>query len=937
MPSFLEKLKRQADGELLSDTFSKKIYSVDASIYEVEPLGIFYPRNLMDVQLAAELAKDFEVPLIPRGAATGTAGGCLGRGLVLDFSKHMNRILAIDPERREAVVEPGVVQNHLNRNIRPYGLRLGPNTSTGNRATIGGMIAANSAGAHSLRYGMMADALLEVEMVCQEGETLRFHPLSKQQYRNKLHLRGLEGKIYRMARKFAKNHKKAILSAYPNIPRKVSGYNLLPLLEDTPNLSPFIAGSEGTLGLLTQAKVALAPFPKFVGICVLSFSGLKEAFETVSKILDQNPYSFEMIDERIIEAGKQSPMMRGELNWLSDQAKILFFIEWDSDTKEELEKKLAAFVKTAEKNRWGTAPFSVSGRKQMAQIWKLREAGLGLLMSRRSYEKAIAFIEDIALPPRHLKDFLPPFLEVLKSHHKEAGFYGHVGAGCLHIRPYIDLRKEEELKTMQAIMEETTELVKTHGGVLSGEHGDGLIRSWLNPKLFAPEIYTLFQEVKKTFDTRDIFNPGKVVNGPPLADNLRISPQTKFNRFETFLSFEKEGGFELSVEMCNGNGECRKDEGLMCPTFQATKDEHFSTRGRAQSLRAIVGGRLPKAAFTSPELYEILDWCIECKGCKTQCPSQVDMAKIKSEFLYHYQKEHGFSLRSKLFAHVNTLSYFASFTPTLANSLAPLILPRLGISKERSLPPFAPKTFSSLFKKYRQPSNLEKKVYLLVDTFTEYNSPEIGVDALKILNALGFEVVIQKQTCCGRPMLSKGFLPQAKKQAEKVYKKLKASHEQAIPVIGLEPSCFFTVKDDYTDLLPGADPKVFQNIWYFDTFIKHLPYKLKLRLPTSPPLIHRHCYHKSVETSLNDASPIPEGIILPTGCCGMAGSFGYEAEHTDFSRKIAQTTLLPYLPRDEKKIVIANGFSCRSQIKELDGSSPLHLAQYLAEWMEPLP
>lgn len=932
MQALTEKLKRQVDGEVLTDTFSKKIYSTDASIYLVEPLGVFYPKHEEDVLRAVELADQYEVPLIPRGAATGTAGGCLGSGLVIDFSKYMNKILAIDPETKIAVCQPGVVQESLNDAVRPYGLRLGPNTSTGNRATLGGMVAANSAGAHSLRYGMMEDAMVGVELICSTGEKVAFTQVTPSEMRSKLSLKGMEGRAYRLARRLGGEHKKAIQKAYPNIPRKVSGYNLLPLIESEPHFPKFFAGSEGTLGLITQMTTKLAPFPKFTGICVLPFNGLDEAFSTVKGILNESPYAFEMIDKKIIEAGKSAPMMRGKTRWIQGDPEILFFVELDGETKEELEEKLARFLAKAKQKKWGSSPFTLSDQREIKNIWELREAGLGLLMAKRSYERAIAFIEDLALPPLHLKEFLPPFLSILKKYHKEAGFYGHVGAGCLHIRPYIDLRKEEELKTMQAIMEETTELVKLQGGVLSGEHGDGLVRSWLNPKLFSKEIYSLFEMVKKTFDPKGIFNPGKVVNGPPLTQNLRTSPQSKQTKISTFLSFEKEGGFELSVDMCNGNGQCRKNTGLMCPTFQATKDDHFSTRGRAQALRAIISKELPEQAFVQKELFDILDWCIECKGCKTQCPSEVDMAKMKSEFLYHYQKANGFTLRSKLFAHIHTLSKAASWTPSLANYFAPYLLPLFGIASERSLPQFAKRTFSRLFKSCRQKEGLKKKAYLFIDTYTEFNTPEIGLDAVKVLNALGFYVLPLAKKCCGRPMLSKGFLPQAKKTASSLYPLLRQAAKEEIPVVGLEPSCLFTIKDDFKDLL-DTDKQVMNNIWYFDTFIEALPHKLKLKESEHAPLIHRHCYHKAIEERLSDQGPIPEGKVLPTGCCGMAGSFGYEKEHAAFSKQIAKTTLLPYLPQNLKGVIVANGLSCRSQIKDLVGKKPLHLAQFLASNM----
>ena len=585
----------------------------------------------------------------------------------------------------------------------------------------------------------------------------------------------------------------------------------------------------------------------------------------------------------------------------------------------------------------------------MQHVWALRKAGLGLLMSRRSYSRAIGFLEDVAVSPHVLAPFMKRFLDYLATKGKQAGVYGHVGAGCIHVRPFINLRKQDDLRLMEQMMLDISDLLLEYGGTLSGEHGDGLVRSWLNEKMFGPRLYQAFCELKHAFDPEGRMNPGKVVHAPPLLQDLRISPDTIQTELDTQFDFTRDGGFELAVDMCNGNGSCRKREGLMCPSYQAYGDEMHSTRARAQALRGIVNQRMPMEDFHSDELHEILDWCLECKGCKTQCPSQVDMAKIKAEFLYHYHEAKGASLRSKLFAYIPQLSAVASRVPRLANLLArsPLqrsLLGAIGVATERSLPPFATQRFSTWLKRHAKQEPSSQQVVLFNDTYTEFNHPEIGIAAYEILSALGYQVIVPPWTCCGRPMISKGFLPQAKQRAQSVVDVLYRYAKLGIPIIGLEPSCILTVKDDYRDLLSGNQRQhVVDNTLTLDQFLeKEIDagnFRLSLTKKVAPVLLHGHCHQKSLvgmQSTLNVLRTLPGITVeeIPSGCCGLAGSFGYEEEHYDMSMVIAEQVLAPRIRKSpEHTLVVANGMSCRSQIMHSTGREAMHLAQIIASML----
>lgn len=894
-----QQLLEETDSEVKFDPITRKIYSVDASIYEVMPLGVVIPKTQTDLQKCVTIAAKNGVPIIPRGAATGITGGCLGEGLVIDTSKYLNKILHLDLEKKLVKCEPGVIQDDLNMYLAPHGLRLGPDTSTGNRATIGGMAANCAAGAHSLFYGTMADAVHEIELILSSGEVVTFNEIWQ------------KGEIFRTLEEIRKEDAKVIESHFPSIPRRASGYALDRIIKPNFNPAEIIIGSEGTFGIIQSITLKVVPKPTYLEMYLIAFDSMQKAMEAVPTFLKDHPFALEMIDDIILEAGRNSPGLRGRTEWLTAIPQALIVAEFNHPVDLYLNLPGVSFVQ------------KLTDPKEMQHVWDLRKAGLGLLLSKRTYSRAIAFIEDISVPPQNLARFMDKFLPYLAKLHMNAGIYGHVGPGCLHIRPYLDLRAPEDIVLLKKMMEDVADLVKENGGAMSGEHGDGLIRSWLNERLFGKEIIAIFQKLKHAFDPLGLMNPHKIVDPLPVDTHLRKSPTINP---PTFLSFKKEGGITLTADLCNGNGNCRKKEGVMCPSFQVTHDEYDSTRARAVMFRDALRDTDP---LSNNDLHEILDLCIQCKGCKTECPSNVDMAKMKSETLFHFQEKYGYSLRSRIFAHLDTLSKWFHplrdiYNPLLKTGLSSI----LGIVGP--MPLFAPKRFSKMAAEIKQPPG--KKVALFIDTYTEFYCPEIGMAAIKVLNKLGYNVTVPPWTCCGRPALSKGFLNKAKANAIKLSETLEHFAHEKIPFISLEPSCHFTLFDEFSEL-----PRP-QHWYLFDSFIeKHLP--LPITSLEESVVIHGHCHQKALQgmkDTLSCLQSIPNLFVreIPSGCCGMAGSFGHEKEHAEFSKQIGELVLLPYIRSlPDSTSIIANGYSCRTQIKQYTNRKAQHLAEWLSERM----
>jgi FAD/FMN-containing dehydrogenase/Fe-S oxidoreductase len=957
MDNLLHDLQQHISGEVRFDAVSKTLYSTDASIYQIEPLGVVIPRHADDVVAAITVAGEHGVPVLPRGGGTSLAGQTVGKALVIDVSPHMHQVLELNTEEHWAWVQPGLVQDQFNAYLRPYGFLFGPDTATSNRATLGGMIGNNSAGARSVLYGKTIDHVLELQVALSDGSTTTLRPLDKAALEQKQRGSTLEAQIYREVTRIAHENREAILERYPKIMRRVSGYNLDEFITDGPcNLAKMVVGSEGTLAAVTAAKVRIMPRPAATAVLVVHFDDMIRSVEATGTILSFAPSAVEMVDRQIVNAARGAKEFEGHLPFLQGEPDAVIIAEFYGETAEEVADKVAQLEASLRREHLGYAYSQALTAQVQADVWKMRKGGLGLLMSTRDEHKPIAFIEDTAVDPAKLPEFLRRFRQIIAAHDTTAGYYGHASVGCLHIRPGIDLKQQSEVDKMFAMIQEISDLVMEYGGSMSGEHGDGLARSWLNEKHFGPTLYQAFKEVKRAFDPRNRMNPGKVVDGPSPKDNLRYGANYEAIEITTNLDFNRDGGFATAIEMCNGNGACRKlGDGTMCPSYQATLDEQHSTRGRANALRAILAGRLPKEAFVSKALYDTLDLCLECKACKTECPSNVDMAKLKYEFLSHYYAAHGTPLRARLFARIATLNRIGQRLAPLSNWLArsPLskwVMTQLGIAPQRSLPAFASQTFSQWFARRPLADRPARRgqVVLFHDTFMEYNCPEVGQAATQLLEAAGFEVVLVARKCCGRPAISKGLLEQVRQDARHNIALLAPYARQGIALVGIEPSCILTLREDYLDLVPSADAAlVAQQALTIDEFLYQLHQRGELDLEfTETPkrlLLHGHCHQKALVGTAPTLAVLrlPAGYEvqeIPSGCCGMAGSFGYEAEHYEVSMKIGSQRLFPAIHEaDDSVELVADGISCRQQIQHATGRHARHLAEVLWEAVVPRP
>jgi FAD/FMN-containing dehydrogenase/Fe-S oxidoreductase len=951
MDGLLHDLQNHIDGEVRFDDISRMLYSTDASIYQIEPIGVIIPRHADDVVAAITVAGEHDVAVLPRGGGTSLAGQTVGRALIIDVSPHMNQVLELNTDEHWAWVQPGLVQDQFNAYLRPHGFLFGPDTSTSNRATVGGMLGNNSAGARSILYGKTIDHVLELQVVLSDGSTTTLRPLDKAALEQQLSGSSFESQIYRAIARIARDNRDEIQERYPKILRRVSGYNLDEFVNDAPfNLAKMVAGSEGTLAAITAAKMRIMPRPAATAILVIHFDDMIRSVEATEAILPFSPSAIEMIDHQIVNAARGAKVYEGRLSFLQGDPDAILITEFYGDSPEEVVDKVSRLEARLRQEKLGYAYSPALSAEEQANVWTMRKGGLGLLMGTRDERKPIAFIEDTAVDPLKLPEFLRRFRQIIADHDTTAGYYGHASVGCLHIRPGINLKEQSEVDKMFHMMEEISELVAEYGGSMSGEHGDGLARSWLNEKLFGSTLYQAFKEVKQAFDPHNRMNPGKVVDGPSPKQDLRFGADYRAIEIQTNLDFSRDGSFSTAVEMCNGNGACRKlVDGTMCPSYQVTQDEKHSTRGRANALRAILAGRLPQSAFVSHELHETLDLCLECKACKTECPSNVDMAKLKYEFLSHYYAEHGAPLRAKLFANIATLNRLGQMFAPLSNRLAgsspsKWLMGKIGIAPQRTMPAFARQTFSQWFAQRPRPQRPATRgsVVLFHDTFMEYNCPEVGQAATQLLEVAGFDVELVAKKCCGRPAISKGLLDQVRWDARHNIDLLFPYAKAGIPIIGIEPSCILTLREDYLDLLPGPDTAlVAKQVITIDEFLYecHRRGELDLQFTDAPKrlLLHGHCHQKALvgTTPTLTLLRLPEGYEveeIPSGCCGMAGAFGYEAEHYDVSMAIGAQRLFPAVNGvDDTVEIVADGISCRQQIQHATGRQARHLVEILWE------
>lgn len=935
-----EALKKRISGEVRFDKVSRLIYSTDASIYEIEPIGVVVPRTHEDVFAAMEVTRDFNVPVLPRGAGTSLAGQTVGEAVVLDMSKYLNRVLEVNAEEGWALVEPGLVQEQFNLHLKPTGFLFGPDTSTANRATLGGMIGNNSAGSHSIIYGKTIDHVLETHVVLASGEQRVF---SEIKFADAAQTSGIEGRIAEIV---AANREE-VGRRFPKIQRRVSGYNLDEFVRNGNfNLSKLVVGSEGTLAAVHQAKVRIEPRPTAVALCVVHFKDIVESIRATDFILPFKPSAIELVDDLILRLARGSLELSRQMDFIDGDPGAILLVEFYGESETDVRSRVEGLEAALRRERLGYAYVHSFEAAEQTRIWKLRKAGLGLLLGMKGERKPIAFVEDCAVDPSRLSEFFVRFREVIHKYDTTAGYYGHASVGCLHIRPLINTKDRREIQVMKDMTDEIADLVMEFGGSMSGEHGDGLARSHLNEKLFGSQIYKAFQDVKLAFDPQSRMNPGKIVNAPSMTENLRYGEKYNTLFLNTHYDFSREGGLATAVELCNGAGVCRKkNEGTMCPSYMVTMEDVHSTRGRANYMREILSGKVDLQEFSGKALHDALDLCLECKGCKAECPSNVDMAKLKYEFLAHYNEANGTPLRSQVFARIHSLSKMASVWPSMANSVMARPVVRkaldryLGIDARRSLPPIATQTFEAWFRKRTRPKIAKPvgKVVLFHDTFVDFNYPDVGKATTTLLNAAGYEVELSERQCCGRPMISKGLPEAARANAAFNVARLSLFVEQGYSIVGCEPSCILTFRDEYPDLLKGhAVQAVAKASYLLEEFIVRERaanrWKLEFKRQDVKALIHGHCHEKALIGSrfLKEAVALAYSVEeIDSGCCGMAGSFGFEKEHYDVSMAIGRRRLFPAVERQPDALVVAPGVSCRQQVEHATGKKALHPAEAL--------
>jgi len=948
MQDIIHELKKRIQGEVRFDKISRILYSTDASIYEIEPVGVVIPKSSEDIQATVEIAAKNEVPIIPRGGGTSLVGQSIGAGIVVDCSKYLHRILEVNQEEKWARVQPGVVLDQINAHVKELGLFFGPDTATSNRANLGGLIGNNSSGARSIFYGKTIDHVLELKVQLATGKKAILKTLNPSELTGKIEKSDFEGSIYKAVSKISHENEEEIDRRFPKILRRVGGYNLDEFVNGKNfNLAKMIVGSEGTLGVVTEAKVNLVTLPKYRVLGVLHFSDLFSALDSVTPILEFQPSAIELLDQFIIRQTRTTLEYARRMTFVEGDPGAILLVEFQGDSKKQLIDFLNKLIEFLKKNKFGYAHVPMIEEKDQENVWFIRKAGLGLMMGTKEVRKPIGFVEDTAVPTERLAEYIREFEEVIREHETEACYYAHASVGCLHVRPLLNLKSKEDLTRMQSLADHVSDLVLKYGGAFSGEHGDGLARSCFNEKMFGPKLYQAFKEIKRAFDPKNILNPGKIVDAQSLTENLRVIPEGKSRSLPTFLDFSKEGGFDAAIEICNGNGVCRKkDSGTMCPSYMVTSEEEHSTRGRANALRAVISGKLDEKEFVSKAMYDVLDLCIACKGCKGECPTNVDMAKIKYEFLHHYHKQSGLPLRDRLFGNIESLNRLGCALAPASNWFGGTLLLRwllhifLGISNHRKLPHFANQTFTDWFIEHKRSSSKRKnKVVLFNDCFMTYNSPGIGIATVKLLEAAGYEVILPKKKCCGRPFLSKGMLDEAQECAKYNVEKLHRFSEDGVPILGCEPSCLLTFRDEYPDLLDDSRVKTLaENSFLIEEFLSEEKVEtLKFKVLKNRFLLHGHCHQKALvgmEPTLQMLNLLPDVQIevVDSGCCGMAGSFGFEKEHYQISMAMGQRRLFETVGgKDGDWEVIAPGTSCRQQIEQGTGRTAKHPVEILAE------
>lgn len=963
-------IKNRISGDVKVDLGTKTLYSTDASIYQIMPLGVVFPRDQDDLVEIVKIADQYDIPILPRGSGSSLAGQAVGAAMIIDCSKYLNKIIDVNSDSMSAIVEPGVILNELNLEAGKYGLKFGPDPASSDRATLGGMIGNNSTGAHSIQFGMTSDQILELETVLSDGSIANLKELTITEMEKKVSSGGMESKLYDISLKIRNKYSNQIRERWPKTWRQATGYNLNyllpwsgstppqwqtingqknypPVLENNINLAQVLVGSEGTLSVFKQAKLRLVPVPKKTVLGVLNFESVAEACDAVPEILKMLPSAVELLPKALIDRARSVPAYASRLSFVKGNPAALLIIEFEGDSTDKLigqVRKLPGDV------------IVVDTLALQNQIWEVRKVGLGLLMSIKGDYKPLPFVEDVAVPVERLGYFVRKFEEIMNYFQTEGNFYAHASAGCLHIRPLINLKINDDIQKMRNITNAVVELTSELEGALSGEHGDGRARSeWLQP-IFGEDITSLFGMLKSTLDPKGILNPGIKVDPDPMEENLRYGVDYTSAGWVPTLDFSSQSNIAGAIEMCNGAGVCRKSTGVMCPSFQATRNELHSTRGRANLLRSYISESNSKLKHYRDITFEALDLCLECKGCKAECPSGVDMAKLKYEYLNEYYSQNKRPFKDYVFGYINTFANlgkpFSSIgNKILKNKIVKLMMNNyLGISKFRDLPEIQKKSASDLISNSK-PDNAKEEVFLLLDPFTEYFYPELAKKVVTFLEKIDCKVTLLPIIGAGRTYISKGFLKKAKTHAKDLVALVKKlDPNENIPVIGIEPSDIYTIRDEYLDFFPNDQTVISlsRRTYMIDEFLLRskngIPRIEKLAdVNLGKIYIHGHCYQKAQPPALDDIGvgvqatiKIIEALgyeveLIESGCCGMAGSFGYESDHYELSMEIGELKLFPTIRKlnaDHK--IVACGVSCRAQIESGTDRKPVHIVDLIS-------
>jgi FAD/FMN-containing dehydrogenase/Fe-S oxidoreductase len=902
----------ELDAEVLFDTASRGRYSTDASIYQVQPIGVVVPRSEEAARAAIAIAAEQGVPILPRGAGSSQCGQTVGEALVLDHSKYLNRILEVDEQAGTALVQPGVVLDTLNAELRRRGLWFPVDVSTSAQATLGGMAGNNSCGSRSIEYGNMVHNVLAIDALTATGKRWRFGPMNEAS--------GEYGEFVGKLRAIYERDKSEIEARFPKLLRKVAGYNLDHLGPPHANAAHLLVGSEGTLAYSERILVKLAKLPGRRSLGVCHFRTFYRAMEVTQHIVKLQPTAVELVDRTMIGLAREIPAFEKTVNaFIRGDPDAILLVEFADERAGRL-KDLVELM--ADLGLPGSV-VEITDAKLQREIWEVRKAGLNIMMSMKGDGKPVSFIEDCAVPLEHLAEYTSRLTAVFEKHGTRGTWYAHASVGTLHVRPVLDMRRDGATK-MRAIAEEACALVKQYKGAYSGEHGDGLVRSeWIAP-FFGPRLTATLGEIKSWLDPKGLMNPGKIVRPSKMDDRslFRFKPGYETRVPLQVLDWKEWGGFDKAVEMCNNNGHCRKfDTGTMCPSYRATMDEVHVTRGRANTLRLALSNQIP-----FDEAKDALDLCVSCKGCKRECPTGVDMARMKVEFTAQYKARHGFTARDRAIAYLPRYAPWAARMAPLANAASSWARRALGFTTDRELPRWRRDAFADT-------GTPTADVVLFVDTFNRYFEPENARAAMAVLRAAGYQVHAPAGLCCGRTFLSAGMVDEAKREAGRLLRALAPYAERGVPIVGLEPSCLFSLRDELTVLLPGTETVAKQAL-LFEEFLAQRPGKLSFAETKRKVLLHGHCHQKAF-----GAMPAVEKVLgmvpglevrtVQSSCCGMAGSFGYEAEHYEVSMRMGELSLLPEARKAGDALVVADGTSCRQQIAHGAGKDAWHVARVL--------